>query len=59
MEANGGGDLWLLLTVEDVAVLGIALAYSIFQKRRGETVRIADRGAERVYDAEQRDPVNR
>lgn len=57
MEANGGGDLWLLMTVGGVAVLGIALAYSMFQKRRGD-IRVTDRATEELYEAEQRDPAN-
>ncbi|MDR4306064.1 hypothetical protein IHQ68_05440 [Chelatococcus sambhunathii] len=62
MFANAGGDLWLLMTVAGVVVLGAVIAYSIVRSRRGMTAqkqRLADRGAEEVYAAEQRDPANR
>lgn len=60
--APGGGDLWLLMTVLGVGLLGITIAYAAFKSRLNMTPskrEVADRGAERVYAEEQRDPANR
>ncbi|GLK80154.1 hypothetical protein [Methylopila turkensis] len=57
---EGGGVLWLILTVGGVIVLGVALSYGMLRNRqttRSEKI-AAERGAERVYDAESRDPAN-
>lgn len=60
--APGGGDLWLLMTVLGVGLLGLTIAYAMFKNRQGMTPekrKLTERGAENVYAAEQRDPANR
>lgn len=62
MAANGGGDLWLWMTVGGVIVLGVAIAYATIRNRKEMTsvkARETERATEAVYDAEQRDPANR
>jgi hypothetical protein len=59
--ANGGGDLWMLMTVAGVAVLGAAILYGMMRNRSmtGAEKRLSEKATDDVYEAEQRDPANR
>lgn len=62
MFANAGGDLWLLMTVFGVIVLGAAIAYGMIRNRRGMTPekrRVEEEATRRTYEAEQRDTAGR
>ena len=62
MFSGGGGDLWGVMTVGGVVVLGLVLAYATFKNRKEMTPekrRLQERATEDVYEAEQRDPANR
>ena len=53
-------NLWFLMTVVGVIILGAALAYGLMRNRRmthGQKD-LSERSTERLYDAEQRDPAN-
>ncbi|MET0314541.1 MAG: hypothetical protein ABW275_09125 [Hansschlegelia sp.] len=59
--ANGAGDLWSLLTVVGVIILGCALAYGMLRGRkmtRNEKA-VSERATDNVYKQEARDPANR
>jgi Flp pilus assembly protein TadB len=59
--ANGAGDLWSLLTVVGVIILGCAIAYAMLRSRkmtRNEKA-VSERATENVYAQEARDPANR
>lgn len=62
MAADGGGDLWLLMTVAGVAILGLAIAFAMISNRRHMTRQkrqLAEQATKDVYAAEARDPANR
>lgn len=59
--ANGSGDLWGVLTVLGVIVLGCVIAYGMMRSRkmtRGEK-QVSERATENLYEQEARDPANR
>ncbi|MFC7053379.1 hypothetical protein ACFQI3_11840 [Hansschlegelia quercus] len=59
--ANGAGDLWSLLTVVGVIILGCAIAYGMLRTRkmtRNEKA-VSERATDNLYKQEARDPANR
>ncbi|GLK67659.1 hypothetical protein [Hansschlegelia plantiphila] len=59
--ANGSGDVWLLMTVIGVIILGGALAYAMV-RNRGMTRRqkeVSENATEDLYARENADPANR
>lgn len=58
MFANGGGDLWPLMTVVGVVILGAVIAYSMIRNRKEMTrskAELSERSTHQLYEAEQRD----
>lgn len=58
---DGGGDLWLLLTVGGVVVLGAAMAFAIMRNRKMTSgqKKASESATRDVYAAEAREPENK
>lgn len=58
---DGGGALWLILTVGGVLLLGLALAYATLRNRKIRPTEHAQTEAatDRLYETEAREPENR